>query len=86
MIQNRAKKKPSAGAAISTCRDEIAVIGDYLTNALSEPDRAAFAAHLNACPDCWAFLETYKKTIELTRSFLRARAHSRPQRHLQLRR
>ncbi|HEX6768706.1 MAG TPA: zf-HC2 domain-containing protein [Candidatus Binatia bacterium] len=86
MIQNRARKKRSAWPAISTCRDEIALIGDYLTNNLSEPDRAAFAAHLGACPDCSAFLATYKKTIELTRSFLRARSHSRLKRHLQLRR
>lgn len=86
MIQNRAKKKRSAGPAISTCRDEIALIGDYLTNNLSESDRTAFAAHLSACRDCNAFLATYKKTIELTRSFLSARAHSQPLRPLQLRR
>ena len=29
-----------------------------------------FEKHLEVCPDCVAFLNTYKKTVELTRSFL----------------
>jgi anti-sigma factor RsiW len=49
-------------------------VGDYLTNHLSKPERAAFDIHRSACPDCEAFLATYQKTIELTRSFLRSRA------------
>lgn len=85
MIPNRARKNRSAKHAISTCRDEIELIGDYLTNNLSKPERAAFEAHLSACRDCGAFLATYKKTIELIRSFLRTRSHAQPQRDLQLR-
>jgi hypothetical protein len=32
---------------------------------------AAFEKHLGQCPDCSAFLNTYKKTIEVTKSFLK---------------
>jgi len=74
MIPNRARENRKAKRFPSNCRDEIALVGDYLTNHLSEPERAAFETHLSACPDCVAFLATYQKTIELTRSFLRSHA------------
>jgi len=85
MISNRARKKPTAKYPLSSCRDEIALIGDYLTNTLNKFERAGFEAHLSACQDCGAFLATYKKTVELTRGFLRQREQDQPQRHLQLR-
>jgi anti-sigma factor RsiW len=69
---------------IATCRDEVRLIADYLTNNLSFSERAAFEAHLTACPDCGAFLTTYKKTIELTRSFLHAHIRRQYMPHLQL--
>ena len=84
MILNRADKYRSAKSRLSTCRDEVELIGDYLTNKLTKPERAAFEAHLSACRDCGAFLATYKKTIELTRSFLRRGWHDQPRRPLQL--
>ena len=71
MIAKPARKNRNANRAISTCRDEVDLISDYLTNDLSKSERAAFEAHLSACRDCGAFLSTYKKTIEMTRSFLR---------------
>jgi len=86
MISKRARKNRNAHRTMSTCRDEIELISDYLTNNLSKSERAAFEAHLSACRDCGAFLSTYKKTIEMTRSFLRSPQHSQPQRHLQLNR
>ena len=84
MMLNRADKYRSAKSPLSTCRDEVELIGDYLTNKLTKPERAAFEAHLSACRDCGAFLATYKKTIELTRSFLRRGWHDQPRRQLQL--
>jgi hypothetical protein len=48
----------------------VALIGRYISSALSRKQRAVFEHHLAACRDCIAFLETYKKTVELTRSFL----------------
>ena len=58
--------------ASMTCKQEVALIADYVCGQLSSVDNAAFEAHLRVCPDCTAFLRTYKKTIDLTRSFLRA--------------
>ena len=53
-----------------TCEKETALIADYLASNLSPADFASFENHLEGCPDCKAFLQTYKKTIEITRSFL----------------
>jgi Putative zinc-finger len=54
-----------------TCKDEVALIADYLSRRLDAAILAAFEKHLNDCPDCTAFLNTYKKTIEATKAFLR---------------
>ncbi|HVO92513.1 MAG TPA: zf-HC2 domain-containing protein [Terriglobales bacterium] len=59
---------------VATCRDEITVIGDYLSGDMTANQHSAFEAHLKICEDCLAFLETYRKTIELTRRFLHAAA------------
>ena len=53
-----------------TCEKETALIADYLASNLSPADLASFENHLEECPDCKAFLQTYKKTIEITRRFL----------------
>ena len=71
---------------MANCRDQVSLIGEYLTDNLSEPERQALEAHLGACRDCGAFLATYKKTIEMTQSFLRAGMSNQPQPRLQLRR
>lgn len=55
----------------TTCATEVALIGDYLASRLSSRVLNAFEKHLKDCPDCASFLRTYKKTIEVTRSFLR---------------
>ena len=73
------KKRP-----VESCRDEVSLIGNYLKDNLSAAERQAFETHLGACDDCRAFLATYKKTIEMTRSFLRAAMSQQPR--LQLRR
>ena len=65
--QNKASRR---GARPLTCKKETALIADYLTSDLSPGNLAAFEKHLEECPDCKAFLQTYKKTIEITRSFL----------------
>lgn len=85
MIAKPARKNRRANRAISTCRDEVDLLSDYLTNDLSQAERRAFEAHLGACRDCGAFLATYKKTLEMTRSFLRGRLNNQPQPYLQLR-
>ena len=47
------------------------LIADYLAGRLDPTVLAAFEKHLAHCPDCAAFLNTYKKTIEATKSFLK---------------
>jgi len=56
--------------APNTCVREVEFIADYLSTRLDLKEQAAFESHLEACSDCVAFLQTYKKTIELTRTFL----------------
>jgi hypothetical protein len=41
-----------------------------VTGGLAATVARSFERHLAICPDCVAFLKTYKKTIELTRSFV----------------
>lgn len=53
-----------------TCKKEVEFIADYLSSDLDLQQSKAFENHLRICADCVAFLETYKKTIELTRAFL----------------
>lgn len=71
---------------VESCRDEVSLIADYLTDNLSQPMRQAFQSHLDGCHDCEAFLATYKKTIAVTRSFLRDGMKASDQPRLQLRR
>jgi anti-sigma factor RsiW len=53
-----------------TCKQETEFIARYLSGELHKPMIRAFEQHLGLCPDCVAFLKTYKATVELTREFL----------------
>ena len=64
-------ERQRSGQARITCKQEVILVADYVCGQISSVDCVAFEAHLRACPDCLAFLRTYKKTIELTRSLLR---------------
>jgi anti-sigma factor RsiW len=68
----RKKESRKLRGQMNTCEDETALIADYLSSSLSLQVTAAFEKHLQVCPDCVAFLTTYKKTIEATRAFLKA--------------
>ena len=71
--RNRPGKKTKTALntpSTNTCAAETGLIGDYLSDNLDSLQRQAFEAHLQACPDCLAFLATYRKTIALTRIFL----------------
>jgi anti-sigma factor RsiW len=45
-----------------TCRDAIAVLADFLEEALSPEAVRDLEAHLRDCAPCRAYLNTYRKT------------------------
>lgn len=50
-----------------TCRDEIALLADYLDGVLPPEDLARVEAHLAECPNCEAFLRDYRETPRILR-------------------
>ncbi len=48
-----------------TCREMIEFLMDYLDGQLPEDQVAVFEKHLEMCPPCKAYLETYRKSVDL---------------------
>jgi anti-sigma factor RsiW len=48
-----------------TCRELVDFLNDYLDGALPPRRRAEFERHLEACPECVSYLESYRETIRL---------------------
>lgn len=79
-----------------TCKEIAELVSDYLHDNLEARLRRQFEAHLEICPDCVAFLKTFRKTVSVMRSvrtedmpdhlrqniltFLKSRARRRPTR------
>lgn len=57
-----------------TCKQIVALSGDYLENDLTFYKRVSFLLHIAMCKHCHRFIDHTKKTIEL------ARASYKPQR------
>jgi len=55
-------------AESAICREITDLLVDYMTGELDPETVSAFQDHLRLCPDCVAFLNTYKKTVQTTRS------------------
>jgi len=51
-----------------TCQQLIDFIMSYLDNELPDDQRAEFDRHMAACPSCVDYLETYEKTVRLTKT------------------
>ena len=51
-----------------TCQQAIALLVEYVTDALAPETLRAFQEHLRACEDCCAYLNTYRTTIQATRT------------------
>jgi anti-sigma factor RsiW len=47
------------------CREFTEFLHEYLSGNLPVEERATFDAHLAECPWCVAYLDSYKKTIQL---------------------
>jgi anti-sigma factor RsiW len=68
-VESRAENLFVSGRSFAmTCRELIDSIAGYLSEELSDADRAAFAAHLEECPECVAYLKSYEDTIALTKA------------------
>jgi len=50
-----------------TCRELADFLMDYLEGELSSEVRAAFDHHLSLCPNCIAYVKTYRTTIDMGR-------------------
>jgi len=74
ILFNKKKKLPTVTKSDTTCKAAISMIGNYLSGSVAPRLRDEFEQHLSLCPDCAAFLKTYKKTVEVTRAFLRSQA------------
>lgn len=49
-----------------TCKEAIDVLGDYLEQTLADDLTGELERHLRDCAPCRAYLNTYRKTRELT--------------------
>ena len=63
-----AQKTPQRKRSKEICAQITTLIKDYITGALDPKNTLAFEQHLTICPDCVAFLNTYRKTIQATQS------------------
>jgi anti-sigma factor RsiW len=50
-----------------TCRELADFLMDYLDGSLPADVQSAFDRHLALCPNCVAYVKTYRTTIELSR-------------------
>ncbi|MGH7799778.1 MAG: anti-sigma factor family protein [Thermodesulfobacteriota bacterium] len=73
MVEGTPNRLPRS-KEVDTCKRETSLISDYLTGELDTETTLAFEEQLCKCSDCIAFLNTYKKTIQNTRSFLRKKS------------
>lgn len=56
-----------------TCKDCVDVLRDYLDGEMSPEDEAHFKSHLEDCPPCVEFLESYRATPGLCKKALAQR-------------
>ncbi len=61
-----------------TCRELIDFLDDFVENELPADRRAVFEAHLAICPDCRAYLDSYRASIGLVGELRQRSPESRP--------
>ena len=62
------RKRGNEISTNKTCKQMTDLVFDYLNDKLSPNVKRDFQQHLRICPDCVKFLNTYKKTVSVTRS------------------
>ena len=63
----RLRRVKSSGAVL-TCEQITDLVLDYVAMVLDKGTTVVFEEHIRKCPDCMAFLNTYRKTIQATQS------------------
>lgn len=53
-----------------TCRELIDFLMDYTDGTLPSEAKAAFDRHLSVCPSCVAYLDSYRKTVNMAKDAL----------------
>jgi anti-sigma factor RsiW len=53
---------------MSTCPRVVSLLSDYLDGRLPAPVRTELEHHLSGCPECTAFVGTFRSTVSLLRS------------------
>jgi anti-sigma factor RsiW len=53
---------------VSDCLQLVALLSDYLDGRLSLEIRSDLEQHLNGCPECTAFVGTFRSTVSLLQS------------------
>jgi ribosomal protein S17E len=69
MAKTKTTRRPLSA---KTCKQIAKLMADYLTDKLRPKVKEDFEKHLNLCPDCVNFFNTYKKTVQST-AILRAK-------------
>lgn len=55
-----------------TCRELVALLDDLVSDQLAPGSRVSIESHLDRCPSCVAYLESYSLTIQLSQQLPRA--------------
>ncbi len=53
------------------CHEFVEFLMDYLDETLPERQRTIFKGHIDDCPNCGTYLETYEETVRLGRQICR---------------
>lgn len=53
-----------------SCKELIDFLWAYVSEELSAEERHEFDRHLQVCPSCVAYLDSYKKTIEMEKTMV----------------
>ncbi len=73
-MKERKRNKTRDRESEVNCRKATSLIQDYIAGSLKRGISSEFEKHLRICPDCVAFLNTYRKTIEMINAFYDKRA------------
>jgi anti-sigma factor RsiW len=52
-------------SALPTCRELFAFLGDYHAGELDPMRTSAFDRHLSLCTSCRAYVDSYRRTVEM---------------------